>query len=121
MRTARCSGWTSSHACSTSDGGYPASASGWHGSAVEPAAAVGPIASTALSAYLIWEVRRLGVSTAMLLRMIGNVGLDALISAVPLAGSIDDVFFHANLRNRALLRRHLNKTAPDRRRGGPAG
>lgn len=71
--------------------------------------AVGPVASTAVSAYLIWEARRLGVSTGTLLRMIGNVGLDALISAVPLAGSIGDVFFRANLRNMTLLRRHLER------------
>jgi hypothetical protein len=69
--------------------------------------ALGPVVSTAISAYLIWEARRLGVSAGTLLRMIGNVGLDALISAVPLAGSVGDVFFRANLRNMALLRRHL--------------
>ena len=70
---------------------------------------LGPVASTAVSAYLIWEARRLGVSTGTLLRMVGNVGLDAVISAVPLAGSIGDVFFRANLRNMALLRRHLDQ------------
>ena len=74
--------------------------------------AVGPVASTAVSAYLIWEARRLGVSGGMLLRMIGNVGLDALISAVPVAGSIGDAFFRANLRNMALLRRHLERPRP---------
>ena len=74
--------------------------------------AVGPVASTAVSAYLIWEARRLGVSTGTLLRMIGNVGLDALISAVPVAGSIGDVYFRANLRNMALLRRHLERHRP---------
>jgi hypothetical protein len=39
--------------------------------------------------------------------MMGNVGLDALISSVPLAGSVGDVFFRANRRNMALLRKHL--------------
>ncbi|RYI29966.1 MAG: DUF4112 domain-containing protein [Acetobacteraceae bacterium] len=82
--------------------------------------AIGPIASTAVSAYLIWEARRLGISTGMLLRMIGNLGLDAVISAVPLAGSVGDVFFRANLRNMALLRHHLEKTAPAIGGGGPA-
>ena len=70
---------------------------------------LGPVASTAVSAYLIWEARRLGVSTGTLLRMVGNVGLDALISAVPLAGSIGDVFFRANLRNMALVRQYLEQ------------
>lgn len=70
---------------------------------------VGPVVSTAVSAYIIWEARRLGVSGGTLLRMIGNVGLDSLISSVPLAGSVGDVFFRANLRNMALLRRHIGR------------
>jgi len=68
---------------------------------------VGPAVSTVVSAYIIWEARKLGVSTGTLLRMIGNVGLDTLISSVPLAGSVGDIFFQANLRNMALVRRHL--------------
>ena len=68
---------------------------------------LGPVVSTAISAYLIWASRRLGVSTGTVLRMIGNVGLDALISAVPVAGSVGDVFFRANRRNMVLLRKHL--------------
>jgi hypothetical protein len=68
---------------------------------------VGPAVSTAVSAYIIWEARRLGVSSGTLLRMIGNVGLDTLISSVPIAGSVGDMFFRANLRNMALIRQHL--------------
>lgn len=41
--------------------------------------------------------------------MIGNIGVDALISAVPVAGWIGDVFFCADLRNMALLRQHLDR------------
>lgn len=70
---------------------------------------VGPIVPTAVSAYLIWEARRLGVPAGTLLRMAANVGLDAVISAVPVAGSIGDVFFRANLRNMELLRRHMEQ------------
>lgn len=72
---------------------------------------LGPVVSTAVSGYLIWEARRLGVSTGTVLRMIGNVGLDGLISAVPVAGTVSDVFFRANRRNMALLRRHLARPA----------
>ena len=70
---------------------------------------VGLLAAKGVSAYLIWEARRLGVPTGTLLRMIGNVGLDAVISAVPLAGWVGDVFYRANLRNMALLREHLER------------
>ena len=72
---------------------------------------LGPVVSTVISGYLIWEARRLGVSTGTMLRMIGNVGLDGLISAVPVAGAVGDVFFRANRRNMALLRRHLARAA----------
>ncbi|HEV7263325.1 MAG TPA: DUF4112 domain-containing protein [Falsiroseomonas sp.] len=70
---------------------------------------LGLVASKGVSAYLILEAHRLGVPTGTLLRMIGNVGVDALISAVPVAGWIGDVFFRANLRNMALLRQHLDR------------
>ena len=43
--------------------------------------------------------------------MIGNVGLDGLIGAVPVAGAVGDVFFRANRRNMALLWRHLARPA----------
>lgn len=68
----------------------------------------GNVATTLISSYLILEARRLGVSKFTLARMMGNVGLDALISAVPLVGNFGDVFFKANRRNLALLRRHLH-------------
>jgi hypothetical protein len=70
---------------------------------------IGLLASKGVSAYLILEARRLGVPTGTLLRMVGNVGLDALISVVPLAGWVGDVFYRANLRNVALLREHLDR------------
>ena len=73
---------------------------------------LGPVVSTVISGYLIWEARRLGVSTGTVLRMIGNVGLDGLISAVPVAGAVGDVFFRANRRNMVLLRKHLARGTP---------
>jgi hypothetical protein len=76
---------------------------------------IGTVASKGISAYLILEARRLGVPTGTLVRMIGNVGVDAVISAIPLAGWVGDAFFRANLRNMALLRQHLDRPAPVRR------
>lgn len=71
--------------------------------------AIGPVAGTAVSAYLLWEARRLGASAGLLLRMASNIGMDTLISAVPFAGAVGDIFFRANLRNMALLRQHLGR------------
>jgi hypothetical protein len=73
---------------------------------------VGTLTSKGMSAYLIWEARRLGVPMSTLLRMIGNVGVDFVISAVPLVGWIGDVFYRSNLRNMNLLRGHLDKAHP---------
>jgi hypothetical protein len=73
---------------------------------------VGTLTSKGMSAYLIWEARRLGVPMSMILRMMGNVGVDFVISAIPLVGWVGDVFYRSNLRNMDLLREHLDKTHP---------
>ncbi|HZF74717.1 MAG TPA: DUF4112 domain-containing protein [Acetobacteraceae bacterium] len=71
---------------------------------------LGTVATTALSAWLIWEARRLGAPRYLIGRMVGNVALDSAISSVPVAGWIGDVFFKANRRNMALLRDHLDRS-----------
>jgi hypothetical protein len=76
---------------------------------------VGTLTSKGMSAYLIWEARRLGVPTTTLVRMAGNVGVDFVISAIPFVGWVADVFYRANLRNMALLREHLDRTHPSSR------
>lgn len=73
---------------------------------------VGILTSKGMSAYLIWEARRLGVPVSTLLRMMGNVGVDFVISAIPLVGWVGDVFYRSNLRNMDLLRDHLDKKHP---------
>jgi hypothetical protein len=71
---------------------------------------IGTLAAKGLSGYFIWEARRLGVPTSTLLRMAGHVGIDAMISAVPVLGWFGDVFWRANSRNIALLRAHLDRS-----------
>ncbi|WP_200901930.1 DUF4112 domain-containing protein [Microvirga vignae] len=77
---------------------------------------VGTLTSKGMSAYLIWQAHRLGVPTSILLRMIGNVGVDFVISAIPVVGWVGDVFYRSNLRNMALLRNHLDRVHPVPRR-----
>lgn len=50
---------------------------------------------------------RLGASRATVLRIAGNVALDAGLGAIPVLGDIFDFAWKANLRNVALLERHL--------------
>ena len=79
---------------------------------LNPLPGIGTMTSNGMSAYLNWEARRLGVPTRTLVRMVGNVGLDFVISAVPIVGWVGDVFFRSNLRNMGLLREHLDRVHP---------
>ena len=69
----------------------------------------GTLLATGISAYLVWEAHQLGAPKSMMGRMAANVGIDALISMVPVVGWVGDVFFRANTRNVKLLQNHLDK------------
>lgn len=70
----------------------------------------GDLASGAVSAYLMWRARKLGISNAILARMIWNVGIDVVVGSIPVLGSLFDFGWKANRRNIRLLRRHLDET-----------
>ncbi|MEQ1696739.1 MAG: DUF4112 domain-containing protein [Hyphomicrobiaceae bacterium] len=70
---------------------------------------VGDVISQAVSSYIIWEARKLGVSRLTIARMIGNSMIDTVVGAIPFAGDAFDVVFRANTKNLALLRSHLAK------------
>lgn len=71
---------------------------------------IGDAIASALSCYLLYEAHQLGVPRFLLARMAANVALEGLVGAVPLAGDAFDVFFRANRRNVALLRKHFART-----------
>ena len=62
-----------------------------------------------VSTYLIWEARQLGAPRWLIGRMLANTILDTTIGAIPVVGDAFDVLFRANMKNMALLRRHLEK------------
>lgn len=70
---------------------------------------VGTLVAKGLSSYIIFEARRMGVPKTTLLRMIANLGIDFVISAIPFAGWVGDAFYRSNLRNIALLKAHLER------------
>ena len=76
---------------------------------------IGDLVTTALSSYIIWEARRLGLPGWKIARMIGNVAFDAAIGIVPLLGDAADVLFKANRRNMRILREHLEHQSRDAR------
>ena len=58
---------------------------------------------------MIWEAHQLGAPRWLIARMLANTLLDTTIGAVPVLGDAFDVMFRANMKNMALLRRHLEK------------
>lgn len=70
---------------------------------------VGDVINGIVSSYLIWEARQLGASRWVIGRMMANTAVDTLFGAVPLIGDAFDVLFRANMKNMALLRRHLER------------
>jgi len=74
---------------------------------------LGDMITTALSGYLIYEARQLGASRWVLTRMVGNVIVDFLIGAIPVAGDVFDAFFKSNRRNSRLLKKHLDRRNGD--------
>jgi Domain of unknown function (DUF4112) len=70
---------------------------------------VGDLIATALSLWLVREARALGAPWHVTARMLGNVAVQGVVGAVPVAGDAFDVLFRANMRNVRLLRRWMDK------------
>jgi hypothetical protein len=62
-----------------------------------------------LGGWFLIEGARSGAPTGTLLRMAGNLAIDALVGVVPLFGDLFDVAFKANRRNAKLLTEHLDR------------
>ena len=73
---------------------------------------LGDVVATALGAWIVWEARNLGMSKWQIARMMGNVGFDALLGAIPWVGAIPDFFFRSNSRNLKVIRKHLDRHHP---------
>jgi Domain of unknown function (DUF4112) len=69
----------------------------------------GDLIASVVSTYLIWEARKLGAPRWLIARMIANVAIDTLVGSVPVVGDAFDILFRANLKNMALLKKHLAK------------
>lgn len=68
---------------------------------------VGDTLGLLLSAYILFEARRLGLPTSLLLRMATNIGLDALVGTIPILGDVFDIAWKANRKNMALVHAYL--------------
>ena len=73
---------------------------------------VGDAVSAALSSYIIWEARQLGLPRWKIARMIGNLALDTTFGAIPIAGDLFDMAYKSNQRNLRIVTDHLEKQHP---------
>lgn len=76
---------------------------------------LGDLASPAYTVALLVQGLRQRVPRVILARMVLNALFDAFIGAVPVAGSVADIFWRANTRNLALLERHSRPGRPPER------
>ena len=61
------------------------------------------------SLYLVDKARQLGAPREMIIRMMGNVAIEAGLGAIPVVGGILDVVFRANIKNINMLEAHLRQ------------
>jgi hypothetical protein len=72
----------------------------------------GSVIAAAMGSYLAWEARNLGMPKTAMVRMAGNIGIDALLGAIPFVGAVPDFFFRSNTRNLRIIKKHLDKHYP---------
>ncbi|GJM27424.1 MAG: hypothetical protein DHS20C17_00590 [Cyclobacteriaceae bacterium] len=70
---------------------------------------VGDLISYGISSSLVIAMVRKGASGKLVVKMIGNITLDYIISNVPVLGYIIDFGFKANERNLNLLKEHFDE------------
>ncbi|MGL5879743.1 MAG: DUF4112 domain-containing protein [Xenococcaceae cyanobacterium] len=68
----------------------------------------------ALGAYIIIEAARMGIPRKVVGQMVRNIIFDSIIGIVPVLGDLFDVGWKANVRNIALLEKHLHLTQHNR-------
>ena len=76
---------------------------------------LGDLASPVYTVLLLVQGVAQRVPRVVLLRMVMNALLDALVGAIPVAGSIADIFWRANAMNLELLERHARPGQPPER------
>jgi len=64
---------------------------------------IGDVVGMAISSYILVSAIRLGASRSTVVRMIGNIGIETVVGAVPLLGDVFDLIFKANSRNMKIL------------------
>ena len=72
---------------------------------------LGDALTSAISLLIVHHAWQTGASKLTLARMLGNIGVDFLVGAVPIVGDAFDVVWKANRKNARLLERHVHMKA----------
>lgn len=81
---------------------------------------IGDAVGLAASTYILLRARRFGLPGSVMARMAGNVLLELVVGAVPVAGDLFDFVFKANRRNVALMEKYFADAPRTRRRSRAA-
>jgi Domain of unknown function (DUF4112) len=76
---------------------------------------LGDLVGGGFSAWIVLQAARLGAPPSLLARMGWNLLVDITVGAIPLLGDLFDAGYKANMRNIALLERHVEGPAASRR------
>lgn len=75
---------------------------------------IGDVIAAGLSLYMVYQAALLGLRKRVLLRMLGNVAIEALVGTFPLLGDVFDAVWKANMRNLRLIELHYSPSNPGR-------
>ena len=70
---------------------------------------VGDIVSAGMGLLVVWRASRMGLPRIVVMRMLAVSAVDFVIGSIPIIGDAFDLWFKANTRNLALLRRHIER------------
>jgi hypothetical protein len=73
---------------------------------------IGDLISPLFTIGILWQSVDLNIPRVVQLRMLMNVGIDALVGAVPLIGDLFDFAWKSNDMNYALLEQHALEERP---------
>lgn len=76
---------------------------------------VGDAAGAVLSGYIVLEAARIGAPPSVIARMLLNLGIEAVVGALPFAGDLFDAWWKANDRNVRLLHQVVDRPGAARR------
>jgi hypothetical protein len=70
---------------------------------------LGDVLTSAISLLIVHHAWQTGASRLTLMRMLGNVGVDFVVGAIPFLGDLFDFVWKANRKNARLLEQHLTR------------